>query len=151
MRFQCKRAVLLAGVSAPVLLLLVSACVASSGSTPGPPDSTTPYSPPQAEPVTVQGVGNYDSPVFTLQGGSYDVTWRVQQTPMGVNVPCSIDADLWNEAGYYQRNVITGETPGLAPDGGQVMVRMPQGSWYLEITNSCNDSESGIRIDLVGP
>lgn len=149
MRFQCKRAVLLAGVSAPVLLLLVSACVASSSSTPGPPDSTAPYSPPQAEPVTVQGVGNYDSPVFTLQGGSYDVTWRVQQTPMGVNVPCSIDANLYNEAGYYQRNVIT-ETSG-PPDAGQVTLRMPQGSWYLEITNSCNDSESDIEIDLVGP
>ena len=147
MRFQSKRSVLLACVSASVLLLLVNAC--GSNGTTNPPQSNGTTNPPQPDSVLVQGVGSYQSQIFTLQGGSYDVRWLVQQTPMGVNVPCSVGADLWNEAGYYQRNLIT-ETSG-PPDAGQVTVRMPQGSWYLEINNSCGDSQSGIRIDLVGP
>jgi len=158
MRFQSKRSVLLACVSASLLLLLMNACTVpsngqynppqSNGSS-NPPQDNGSSNPPQPDSVDVQGVGSYQSQIFTLQGGSYDVRWLVQQTPMGVNVPCSVDADLWNEAGYWQRNLIT-ETSG-PPDAGQVTVRMPQGNWYLEINNSCSDSQPVIRIDLVGP
>jgi hypothetical protein len=96
------------------------------------------------EAMTVEGTGDYDSKVFTLNGGSYTVSWQVQQTARGVNVPCSIDANLWNEGGYYQRNLVT-ETSG-PPDSGTVTLQIPPGRWSVEVINSCSDSHSVVQI-----
>jgi hypothetical protein len=103
------------------------------------------------EAINMEGTGNYDSKVFAVNGGNYTVSWQVQQTPQGAGViPCAIQADLWNEAGYHQSSLIWGD-PGLAraagpAEGGQVTVRIPPGRWSVEVTNSCSDSHSVIQI-----
>jgi hypothetical protein len=130
------------------LLLVISILVviaAPQGKNPPSPGSAT---------FTAKGTGKYSSEVFTLSGGSYKISWQVEQTHMGANVPCSVQADLWNEAGYHQGSLIWGDAGLTAaagpPDAGQVTVRMPPGRWFVEVDNSCPDSRSSITMDRVG-
>jgi hypothetical protein len=102
---------------------------------------------PPADRFSVQGTGKYTSNVFALTGGSYRVSWQVQQTPMGANVPCSIQAELWSEAGYHQQSLIWGDTGSSVTAVSPVTVQMPAGRWYLEVDNSCSDSQSSISIE----
>jgi hypothetical protein len=135
--FRSRSGVLPLIIGKGLLVLAVAAVYVSGACGPSP-------GPSGGESITVEGTGDYDSKVFSLNGGSYVVSWQVQQTAQGANVPCSIDANLWSEAGYYQRNLIT-ETSGPA-DAGAVTLRIPQGNWTVEVTNSCGDSHSVVQI-----
>jgi hypothetical protein len=55
---------------------------------------------------------------------------------MGANVPCSIQAELWNEAGYSQEAIVL-EDPLTVSPLSPVTVRMPPGRWYIKVNNSC--------------
>jgi hypothetical protein len=121
------------------LVLVLVAVIGRNAIQPQPSDS-----------FTVQGTGTYASQLFTLSGGSYKVSWQVQQTPMGANYPCFPQADLWNEAGYSQESLIWGQ-PGLGAYAvSPVTVRMPAGRWYIEVNNGCSDSQTVIAIERVG-
>jgi hypothetical protein len=145
---QFRRLILWIGAGLGLLAMGISVACGDNPPPPGPNPA------PDAAPFTVGGTGNYQSKVFTLSGGSYQTSWQVQQTHMGSNVPCSIQADLWNEAGYYQGSVIWGDPGNTATsgpaEGGQVTDRMPPGNWYLEIQNSCSDSQSAVKVVRMG-
>ncbi len=143
------------GLVLALLLGAVAACAdsqPSDNSGPRAQDSGRPG--PDSSVFTTRGTGGYQSSVFQVQGGTYAVAWRVQQTRMGAVVPCSIRADLWSEAGHYQGSLIWGDPGNSAtsgpPDAGRVTVRMPAGRWYLDIGNSCSDSQSVVQIARTG-